>query len=105
MASPARDGFPDPASFGAVGRRSGMRLSSVHLAVMTLYSAALEVLGLTPSRVLALAYVIEHPGCDQSSLARALAVNRASAMALVDRMEALGYLQRFPGPDRRSNAL
>jgi DNA-binding MarR family transcriptional regulator len=105
MASPVREGFPDPARFGALGERTGVRLSCVHLALMSLYSASLEPLRLTPSRVLALAYVIENPGSDQTSLSRALAVNRASAMALIDRLEALGYLRRAPGPDRRTNAL
>jgi DNA-binding MarR family transcriptional regulator len=105
MASPIRESFPDPAEFGPLGRRTGVRLSCAHLALMSLYSAALETLRLTPSRVLALAFVLEHPGCDQTSLSRALAVNRASAMTLVDRLEELDYLRRAPGPDRRSNAL
>lgn len=105
MASPIRDSFPDPTAFGRLGRRTGVRLSCAHLALMSLYSAALEPLHLTPSRVLALGYVLENPGSDQSSLSRALAVNRASAMTLVDRLEELDYLRRAPGPDRRSNAL
>jgi len=105
MASPIRESFPDPTAFGPLGRRTGVRLSCAHLALMGMYSAALEALHLTPGRVLALAYVLQHPGSDQSSLSRALAVNRASAMTLVDRLEELEYLRRKPGSDRRSNAL
>jgi DNA-binding MarR family transcriptional regulator len=60
---------------------------------------------ITPAKVTALAFVRDNPGCDQSSLARFLDVNRASAMKLVNVLEEQGLVERREGRDRRSNGL
>lgn len=83
----------------------GYRLRRADVLVMARLKEALAPLGLTPARVTALAYIHRDDGCDQTALGRALGVNRASAMALVDQLAARGLVERRPGADRRSNAL
>lgn len=85
--------------------RPAVRYGLAGSAFLNRFSDALESLWLTPIRVLAIAYVQENAGCDQSSLGEVLGIGRASAMLLVDKLEALDYVERRPGVDRRSNAL
>jgi DNA-binding MarR family transcriptional regulator len=55
--------------------------------------------------VQALSFLHEQPGCGQRSLARALEVKQASAMAMIDKLEALRLVERKAGRNRRTNAL
>jgi DNA-binding MarR family transcriptional regulator len=41
----------------------------------------------------------------QTSLSKAMGMNRGSTMQLVDNLEKTGFVRRDAGPDRRSNAL
>lgn len=67
--------------------------------------AALEPFDITPARVTALMVVQAQPGCTQTALGEALAVNRASAMKLVNFLEGRGLVERRAGPDMRTNAI
>lgn len=93
------------AAFGVLGSRLGLQLHYADVRVMTGLSARLAPLGVTPARATAIVYIGLHPGCDQTTLGRALGVNRASTVKAVDEMEALGAIERRPGRDRRTNAL
>lgn len=66
---------------------------------------ALDGFGISPAKVTALGLIAANPGCGQSALARALSINRASAMKLVNVLEEHGLVERRPGRDLRSNAL
>ncbi len=66
---------------------------------------ALEEFTISPAKVTALGLIAANPGCEQSALARALSINRASAMKLVNVLEERGLVERRPGRDLRSNAL
>ena len=83
----------------------GYRLRRADVLAMARLSQALAPLGLTPARVTALTFIQREAGCDQAALGRALGVNRASAMGLVDHLAAGGLVERQPGADRRSHAL
>jgi DNA-binding MarR family transcriptional regulator len=61
---------------------------------MDLIRGMLAELGLTATRATALAYIRTHPGCRQAELGRALSINRASAMEVVNALTALGRLRR-----------
>lgn len=93
------------AAFGVLGSRLGLQLHYADVRAMTGLSARLAPLGVTPARATAIVYIGLHPGCDQTTLGRALGVNRASTVKAVDEMEALGAIERRPGRDRRTNAL
>ena len=60
---------------------------------------------LTPATMTALLVVHDRPGCDQTTLGRALFGNRSVGMKVASRLEADGYLARGEGRDRRSKGL
>lgn len=91
--------------FGPMRNSLGVRFSFAGTAFLNRYADRLEGLSLTPGRVLALSFLHEHPGCEQKVLARGLVINEASAMTVIDRLEALGYVERRAGHNKRSNAL
>lgn len=93
------------AAFGVLGQRLGLQLHYADVRAMAGLGARLAPLNVTPARATAIVYIALHAGCDQTTLGRALGVNRASTMKAVDELEALGAIERRPGRDRRSNAL
>src|SRR6186713_2455975 len=68
-------------------------------------AVAFDSLGLTPARATAAVYIGLHEGCDQAALGRALGINRASTMKVVNELVALGVVARHEGRNRRTNAL
>jgi len=92
-------------AFGMIAQQIGFQLRRLDLLAMGQLWDYVTPLGLTPARATALIFISLHEGCDQVALARALGINRASAMAAVNDLVALGAVERQPGRDRRSNAL
>lgn len=92
-------------AFGMIAQQIGFQLRRLDLRAMGLLWDYMAPLGLTPARATALIFISLHEGCDQVALARALGINRASSMAAVNDLVALGAVERQPGRDRRSNAL
>jgi DNA-binding MarR family transcriptional regulator len=60
---------------------------------------------LKPADTTALLLIWEQPGCDQTTLGRALAGNRSVGMKVASRLESRGLLIRGEGRDRRSRGL
>lgn len=96
---------PEAEALGDTGTTFGFALARAWMRFHDDYALALAPMNLTPNRMLALAFVVHNAGADQSSLGRALGINRASTMAMVDKLEADGFIRRAEGIDRRSNAL
>jgi len=73
------------------------------------YEVFFELFGsdtLSPARMTALCIVGNQPGINQSALAEALRVNRASVVKVIDALQTMGYVERQSIPeDRRSYAL
>ena len=73
------------------------------------YEVLFEHLGpdaLSPGRMTALCIIGNQPGINQSALADALRVNRASVVKVIDALQLLGFVERQSIPDdRRSYAL
>ncbi|MEO9131853.1 MAG: MarR family transcriptional regulator [Sphingomonas sp.] len=65
----------------------------------------LEPYGLTPAKLTALLLIRANPACDQTTLGRALSINRSSAMKLVNALVAGGFIERRAGRNLRTNAL
>ena len=101
---PARTGNADK-RLGLVGDRLGYMLHRTDVLCMQLIREELAVLGLTPARATALAFVHENPGRRQNDLGQALGINRSSTMEAVNSLVALGAIIRRSGADRRTNAL
>ncbi|WP_294336410.1 MarR family winged helix-turn-helix transcriptional regulator [uncultured Sphingomonas sp.] len=85
--------------------RIGYQLQVTNLHLMERSRVALAQFGITPARVTAMVLIRENEGCDQSALGRALSINRASAMKLVNALAEVGFVERRSGRDLRSNAL
>jgi DNA-binding MarR family transcriptional regulator len=79
-------------------QRAGMVMSDDARRVLAPY-------GLTPAKLTALLLIRANPGCDQSTLGRALSINRSSVMKLVNLLAAQGDVERRAGRNLRSNAL
>ncbi len=86
--------------------RLGLRVTMVQVAVFADLTPRLNVLGLTsPSRMTALFHIRANPGCSQSELAEYTGLSRASAVTMVDQLQAKGLVERRAGTDARTNAL
>lgn len=83
----------------------GYQLQMARLRLMEAAYAALVPYGISPARVTALALIRAQPGLDQSALGRALSINRASAMKLVNLLVERGLVERRAGRNLRSHAL
>jgi DNA-binding MarR family transcriptional regulator len=95
----------EDAEVGEIARRIGYQLRRVDMLSMEHLHELMADVGVPPGRATALVYIHLHPGCDQAELGRVLGINRASTMAAVNGLVALGAVERRPGRDRRSNAL
>jgi DNA-binding MarR family transcriptional regulator len=91
--------------FGKLSAHLGYLLHRVDAVLMRKAAAAFDSLGLTPARATAAIYIGLHEGCDQAALGRALGINRASTMKVVNELVALGVVARREGRNRRTNAL
>jgi DNA-binding MarR family transcriptional regulator len=83
----------------------GYQLRRVSVLMMEALAARTIELGLTPSRATALVHIQLNEGCDQTTLGRALDINAATTMGMVNALVALGAVERRRGTDRRSNTL
>jgi DNA-binding MarR family transcriptional regulator len=83
----------------------GYQLRRVNVLMMEALAARTLELGLTPSRATALVHIRLNEGSDQTALGRALDINPATTMGMVNALVALGAVERRRGTDRRSNTL
>jgi DNA-binding MarR family transcriptional regulator len=83
----------------------GYQLRRVSVLMMEALATATLELGLTPSRATALVHIHLNEGGDQTALGRALDINAATTMGMVNALVALGAVERRRGTDRRSNTL
>jgi DNA-binding MarR family transcriptional regulator len=91
--------------FGRLSEHLGYLLHRVDAVLMRKAAVAFDSLGLTPARATAAVYIGLHEGCDQAALGRALGINRASTMKVVNELVGLGLIARREGRNRRTNAL
>ena len=91
---------------GGGPHRLGYLLKHADLQYAQLASAALEPLGIGPREWAALLCLDEQHGHSQREVAELLGVDRTTMVALVDELEANGWVMRRPQPgDRRKNAV
>ncbi|MEJ2407779.1 MAG: MarR family transcriptional regulator [Novosphingobium sp.] len=98
--------FPKPLLHHPVlSAQIGFNLQMASLRVAAQIREALARFEISPAKATALSLVRMNPGCDQSALGRALLVNRASAMKIVNSLSSGGLVERKPGRNLRTNAL
>jgi DNA-binding MarR family transcriptional regulator len=84
--------------------RLGYLLKHAYLRYAQLTSAELEPLGISPREWAALNCLDEQHGLSQREVADLLGVDRTTMVALVDELQANGWVKRDPQPDdRRKN--
>ena len=88
-----------------LGQIVGYRLDMARCAALRGIHRFLDDTPYRPADTTALLLVSEQPGCDQTTLGRALAANRSVGMKVAARLEAKGLLIRGEGRNRRSKGL
>ena len=84
----------------------GYNLKRAYLVVQNDFRNALEQDDLSARVFSALSLVVQFPNITQSALARVLGIERSGLVAIIDALEARGYVVRSPVPgDRRVQAL
>ena len=84
----------------------GYNLKRAYVVVQTDFRETLGEDGFSPRVFSALSLTVRFPDITQSELARMMGVERSGLVAIVDELEAKGYLKRAPVPgDRRVQAL
>ena len=101
------DGFeqwPADVEFGLLGELVGYAIRRAQIAIYKDFEKS--VTGLTPPLLAALILIDANPGINQTRLGQVMGVNRATIMALIDRLAALKLVRRAPSAaDRRANVL
>lgn len=93
-------------SFGGLNEVLGFRVRMAHTTMYRDFSAELSSLGLTQKQCATLWLIHANPGASQASLAGVLNMDRATMMAIVDRLEENGLVLRKRSlADRRRQEL
>lgn len=96
--------WPDEVDFGPLNDLIGYALRRAQIAIYRDLFATIGDLGFTPQLFAALVLIERNPALNQSDLGRVMGVNRAAAMALVKRLEAMKLVERRSSKDdKRSN--
>jgi len=96
----------DDGGVGAINQILGFHLRLAHGAVYRHFQETFEQLDLTQKQVSVLWLVGDHPGIAQTDLAQRLQMDRATVMAIVNRLQARDFLVRGASThDRRRQTL
>jgi DNA-binding MarR family transcriptional regulator len=96
----------DDDGVGAINDILGFHIRLAHGAVYRHFQETFAHLELTQKQVSVLWLVGDHPGIAQTDLARRLQMDRATVMAIVNRLQARGFLERGESSsDRRRQTL
>jgi DNA-binding MarR family transcriptional regulator len=91
---------------GEIRNIVGFHIRLAHGAVYRHFTETFAHLDLTQKQVSALWLVSDHPGIAQTGLAQRMRMDRATTMAIVNRLEAKGYMTRRKSrSDARKQAL
>ena len=85
---------PDERDLGAIDDILGFHIRLAHGAVYRHFMETFEHLDLTQKQVSVLWLVDDHPGIAQADLGRQLQIDRATIMAIINRLQARDYLVR-----------
>jgi DNA-binding MarR family transcriptional regulator len=91
---------------GEIRNIVGFHIRLAHGAVYRHFTESFAQLELTQKQVSVLWLIDDHPDIAQTDLAQRMRMDRATTMAIVNRLEARGLLVRGPSPrDRRKQTL
>lgn len=91
---------------GRLGDLLGFHLRMAHVAIYRDFAETMEGLGLTQKQLAVMELTAGNPGASQIDLANTLGTDRATMMALVNRLAARDLIERHPSAaDRRRQEL
>jgi DNA-binding MarR family transcriptional regulator len=91
---------------GAINQILGFHIRLAHGSVYRHFTETFTDIDLTQKQVSVLWLVDDHPGIAQTDLAMRLRMDRATTMAIINRLQARHFLRRDKSPtDRRKQAL
>ena len=88
------EAVPDTRDLGAIDDILGFHIRLAHGAVYRHFMETFEHLDLTQKQVSVLWLVDDHPDIAQADLGRQLQIDRATIMAIVNRLQGRGYIVR-----------
>jgi len=92
--------------YGILPDLVGYHLRRAQVAVFQDFTAEMADTAVSPGQFGMLVLIAANEGLNQSALGEAMAVDRSTVVAVIDKLEALGWVERAPSPlDRRANAL
>ncbi|WP_028747144.1 MarR family winged helix-turn-helix transcriptional regulator [Rhizobium mesoamericanum] len=95
-----------PLDVGRLGDLLGFHLRMANVAIYRDFAQTMEELGLTQKQLAVMELVAGNPGASQIDLANTLGTDRATMMALVNRLAARDFVERRPSAaDRRRQEL
>ena len=96
----------DDGDIGQINEILGFHIRLAHGACLRHFTETFADLDLTQKQVSVLWLVDDHPGIAQTDLAQRLRMDRATTMAIINRLQAKHYLRRDRSPtDGRKQAL
>lgn len=102
----ARERAKAPLDRGVLDHLAGYHLRRAQIAVFQDFALGMGGLGLTPGQFGVLALIQANPGLSQSTLGRAMGVDRSTVVGVIDKLEARGLVRRAPhSTDGRRYAL
>jgi DNA-binding MarR family transcriptional regulator len=106
LAAPAAAATNGDIGKGMLPRLIGYHLRRAQVAVFQNFAEAMTGLDVTPGQFGVLEVIAVNPGLSQTTLARAIGIDRSTMVAVIDGLEARGLVVRAPAAgDRRSYAL
>ncbi|EJC83448.1 transcriptional regulator [Rhizobium leguminosarum bv. trifolii WSM2297] len=95
-----------PLDIGRLGDLLGFHLRMAHVAIYRDFAETMEELALTQKQLAVMELAAGNPGASQIDLANTLGTDRATMMALVNRLAARNLIERRPSAaDRRRQEL
>ena len=96
-------GFPADVDMGVIGEAIGYH---IRLANVSVYKKFQELIEMTPRQYSILALIAHNEGLPQVALARALNMDKATTMAIIDKLDQAGLVERKTSiVDRRYQAM
>ncbi|MDX1485918.1 MAG: MarR family transcriptional regulator [Alphaproteobacteria bacterium] len=96
----------DGIDYGILTGLLGYRLRRAQAVVFNHFLESVGAAGISPGQFGVLVLIKENSGLSQSALAKALGIERSTMVAVIDRLEGQGWVERVTSEtDRRSYAL
>jgi len=97
---------PQPLDLGLLPSLVGYHLRRAQIAVFQDFVRSVGAADMTPGQFGVLVVIDANPGLSQTQLGQTAGIDRSTVVAVIDRLEARGLVQREASPrDRRSHAL